>query len=178
MKLSLNTKLSPRTAGVLTALALASIVASQASTGPRDSEIVAPVKAEAPRVATSERTTAASVDIDVAKLSRPAHAGAVTDLFATRAQPTAAGAHAGDASGKGPDATPAGPPALPFQYLGRLIEGGKVKVFLGKDSQLYTVATGQTLENLYKVDKVSEEAVTFTYLPMGTSQTLAIPARS
>ena len=181
MKQILGLRPAPRTLVALTVLGLlATVVASHEAPREPVEAVAAPTAREtdaAPRALPSERTTTASLDLDLDKLRRPAHEGQVAELFAARAQAQATQPGGGNGNAGAPGAPP-GPPALPFQYLGKLIEAGKLRVFLSKEGHLYTVAAGQTLENLYKVERVSEEAVTFTYLPMGTSQTLAIPARS
>ena len=40
----------------------------------------------------------------------------------------------------------------------------------------YHVAPGQVIDRTYRVERVTETAVTFTYLPLGTRQVLAVPA--
>ena len=49
-------------------------------------------------------------------------------------------------------------------------------MFLARGEDSFSVHGGQKLDAEYRVDKVSETAVTFTYLPMKTKQTLDIPA--
>ena len=177
MNLNLGKNISPRTAGAL--VALAALLAGGASLlASRDSQPAAEaVAAVAPRVDASRPADdrSAAIDLDLARLQRPAQEGQVAELFAARA-PQVPG-QPGQAGQPGAT-TPPGPPALPFQYLGKLIRDGKLMVFLAKGADLYTVQPGQLVENQYKVDRVTEEAVTFTYMPMGASQTLAIPARS
>jgi hypothetical protein len=115
--------------------------------------------------------------IDLAALTRetsdaPAGAGhqPVRDPFAQRsfstAQPPAAAA------------APAAPtvPALPFRYLGKAIEDGKLSVFLSRGEQSYSVRAGDKLDSEYRVAKVTESSVTFVYLPMKKTQVLDIPA--
>jgi len=69
-----------------------------------------------------------------------------------------------------------GAPALPFRYLGKAIEDGKLTVFLMKGNDSYSVQSKQALDNEYRVDRVTETQVTFTYLPLKQKQTLDIPA--
>jgi len=77
-------------------------------------------------------------------------------------------------------AAPAAPvvPPLPFKYLGKVIEDGKLPVFLARGDDSFSLEAGrkQKLDEQYRVDKVTESAVTFTYLPMNARQTLDIPA--
>jgi hypothetical protein len=65
---------------------------------------------------------------------------------------------------------PSAPP-LPFRYFGRLTENGKTEVFVMQGDELLTVAAGQKIGD-YRVDKIAAEAISFTYLPLKTRQTL------
>jgi hypothetical protein len=72
-------------------------------------------------------------------------------------------------------AAPAKPeaPALPFRYLGKLIEDGKLSVFLANGAESLTVTAGSRIGD-YRVDKVTESEVQFTYLPLKTKQSLPL----
>jgi len=75
-------------------------------------------------------------------------------------------------------AAPAAPerpsaPALPFRYFGKLTEKGKTEVFVMRGDELVAVAPGQNLGE-YRVDQVSENRISFTYLPLKTKQTLEL----
>ena len=75
------------------------------------------------------------------------------------------------------DAAPAKPtaPPLPFTYLGKVVDGDKTVVFVARADENYALEAGQTVAGSYRVDKITEAAVNFTYLPMKTRQTLTIP---
>jgi hypothetical protein len=64
---------------------------------------------------------------------------------------------------------------LPFQYFGRLTENGKTEVFLLHGEELLSIAAGQKVGD-YRIDKVSDSSVSFTYLPLKMKQTLDLPA--
>lgn len=66
------------------------------------------------------------------------------------------------------------PPPLPFKYIGKIIDGNKIRVFLADSEQNYVVWLGGQIENQYRVDAVNDEAITLTYLPLNAKQTLAI----
>lgn len=68
------------------------------------------------------------------------------------------------------EAKPTAPP-LPFKYFGRLTEGGKTETFVLQGDELISIAAGQKIGE-YRVDKVSEASIAFTYLPLKTRQTL------
>ena len=118
-------------------------------------------------------------DLDLSALARaPADAqmAPASDPFArlSFAPPAPAPAPA-QAQAKAAGSAPAGPPPLPFTYLGKMIEDGKLRVFVARGGESHTLRAGEKLEQ-YRVDKVSEAQVTFTYLPLKARQTLDIPA--
>lgn len=79
-------------------------------------------------------------------------------------------------------AAPAAPvaPPLPFRYVGKLIEDGRLQVFLARGEDSFSVSAGgkrgQKLDGDYRIDQVTETKIVFTYLPLKTRQTLDIPA--
>lgn len=102
------------------------------------------------------------------RLAQPAPRDAVLDAFEVR-------------SWAPPPAKPAPPPppqapALPFKYMGKLMEGGEIVVFLAKQDSNYVVRAGDKLDSNYQVDEIQPGVMTFTYLPLGQKQTLAIGA--
>jgi hypothetical protein len=153
----------------LPVLALA-LVASVVTGRERPSEVpVEPVARINTRIA-----PAADADLDLSILERPAK----DELRAASADPFAR-PHFDDARpADHEEAKPekAGPPPLPFTYLGKVIEDGKLQVFLGRGDDSYSVARGAKIGKEYRVDKVTESSVTFTYLPLQTKQVLDIPA--
>lgn len=72
-------------------------------------------------------------------------------------------------------AAPAKPeaPPLPFRYLGKLIEDGKLSVFLANGEESVTAKSGERIGD-WRVDKVTENEVQFTYLPLKTKQSLPL----
>ena len=113
----------------------------------------------------------ASDDLDLDKMFRAENDDArpVVDPFARKSfSPEPAAAEA-------PAQPPAAPP-LPFRYVGKMIEDGKLAVFLSRGDDSYSVHSGQKIDAQYRVDKVSRTQVVFTYLPLKTRQTLDIPS--
>ncbi len=106
-------------------------------------------------------------DIDLSKLERPEEKAPAADPFAARSfgnAPQQKAAHE----------KPSAPP-LPFRYFGKVIEDGKLEVFVLNGEETVGVKAGAKVGD-YRVDKVSESSITFTYLPLNTRQTLDIPA--
>lgn len=67
-------------------------------------------------------------------------------------------------------------PALPFTYLGRMIDGDQTVVFLAALDRNYIVRLGDTLDGRYRVEGIEENALVLTYLPLGARQILALSA--
>jgi len=138
--------------------ALASVVAGRE----QPSSIVEPA---APRVDTRLQ---ANADIDLAKLQDRMGEGAQVDAFAPRNFAPVVPPQAAAAGAAKPEA-----PALPFKYLGKMVEDGKLSVFLANGDESITVHAGQRIGD-YRIDKITEAEVRFTYLPLKTKQSLPL----
>jgi len=64
-------------------------------------------------------------------------------------------------------------PPLPFKYLGKMIEDGKLNVFLARGEESLSVRAGQKIGE-YRVDAVTDSEIVFTYLPLKTKQSLPL----
>jgi hypothetical protein len=62
-------------------------------------------------------------------------------------------------------------PALPFRYLGKVLDDGQIMVFLGQSAQTHLVKKGDTLSD-YKVEDITMAGMTFVYLPLNEKQQL------
>jgi len=154
--------MKPLTRKVLLGIAVVGAVASVVATGrerPMDT-IVEPVKRVDTRIQTSD-------DIDLSKLEARAGEGVKNDAFAPRSFAPAPVAEA--------PARPARPeaPPLPFRYLGKMQDGGKLAVFLANGEESFVAAAGQKIGE-YRIDSVTDEEVRFTYLPLKTKQVLPL----
>ena len=138
--------------------ALASVVAGREA----PSSIVEPA---APRVDTRLQ---ANADIDLAKLEERMDEGAKIDAFAPRNFSPVIPPQAAAGRPAKPEA-----PALPFRYLGKMVEDGKLSVFLANGDESITVHAGQRIGD-YRIDKITEAEVRFTYLPLKTRQSLPL----
>ena len=114
-----------------------------------------------------EKPRAAAVDdgIDLGKLQRPEASLPQSDPFAR-----AFGQPEKSARAPGVADKPTAPP-LPFQYLGRITENGKTEVYVLRGEELHAITNGQKIGD-YRVDKIAEASISFTYLPLKTKQTL------
>ncbi|HXU41107.1 MAG TPA: hypothetical protein VN675_02195 [Burkholderiales bacterium] len=122
---------------------------------------------ERPSVAMAQPAEQLARSIDLSQLERAAPGSApASDPFAPKSfapeqaqQPAAR-------------ARPEAPP-LPFRYLGKLIEDGKLSVFLANGGESLSVTAGTRIGD-YRVDKVTESEIQFTYLPLKTKQSLPL----
>jgi hypothetical protein len=66
-------------------------------------------------------------------------------------------------------------PPLPFAYMGTLTpDGARPVYFLTQGDRVYDVHIGETLDNLYTVDGVSNGQLLLTYKPLNIQQQLAV----
>ncbi|AOX99682.1 hypothetical protein BJP62_03955 [Jeongeupia sp. USM3] len=76
-----------------------------------------------------------------------------------------------------PPLAPQAPP-LPFRFLGRLVEEGKVTIFLQNKEQSVVVRVGDTIDEQYKVESLDDGILTLRYLPLNQVQTLDVGSQS
>lgn len=69
---------------------------------------------------------------------------------------------------------PSGPPALPFQFLGRFTDEGKTAYFLQLDGQNVVARPGEKINDSYLLDSVNGDTMNFVYLPLNQKQTLVV----
>jgi len=160
MKNLLARDIPPRATFAVLALALIATVVSGREKHDPAAEAI-PARAETPAPAAEPVP-----ELDPARLQRPKTDGAIADLFASPAP--AAGAEAGQSA-----ARPSAPP-LPFQYVAKIIDGDNTNVYVMHGEDHYSVKPGLVIDRNYKVEKVTETAVTFTFLPLGTRQVLPL----
>ena len=108
-------------------------------------------------------------DIDLSKLDRSAAHTPQADPFARRSfAPPAPQAAAAAAA-----APPAAPP-LPFRYMGRLTQNGKTEVFVTRGEDIISIAPGRKIDAEYRVDGITETAISMSYLPLRMRQSLEL----
>lgn len=140
---------------------------------------VRPERAERPsgsRDVASEPLPELAID----KLGRRAPAASAKDLFPATSWEQQARA---EQLKNNPPPKPAPPPPpqappLPFTYMGKMIEDGKVTVFLVRGDRNVIARAGDTIEGVYRVDSIDDRFVQFTYLPLNQTQQLAFGAAS
>lgn len=65
-------------------------------------------------------------------------------------------------------------PVFPFQYVGKKLEDSVWEVYLSRGDQSFLVRVGGMLEGTYRIDSITPQRLTVTYLPLGQSQSLSI----
>jgi hypothetical protein len=71
---------------------------------------------------------------------------------------------------------PAGPPPLPYRFVGRMDGDGTEIIYLTRGGDQSIVArTGETLDSAYKVVTIDRQMIEFEHLPSGEKRRLPIP---
>jgi hypothetical protein len=168
----LKMNVSPRTAlAIIVLAALVSLVA----TGREAPSSSAPPPETARAADAGPRAAPPRLELD--KLERPALGEPLANLFATpRPAPAARAARPATAAPAAP-AVPLAPP-VPFRYLGKIVDGERTAVFLARNEEHFLAVPGATLAGQYRVEDITSTAITLVYLPLGTRQSVPIPARN
>jgi hypothetical protein len=126
---------------------------------------------EMPEPARLEPRVAAHDGLDLDRLEGRAAEAPQNDPFARRSfaePPVRAPQRARAQVAEKPTAPP-----LPFRYLGKIIDEGKLAVFLARGEESLSVEPGQTVGE-YRIDQITENEIRFTYLPLKTKQSLPL----
>lgn len=153
-------------------LVVSAIAAGQIAGDGEDTDLVEvarPARTTATRaIVPREEAAEASNDIQLDKLRRRAGRQNVRDVFTSQSwyvppPPPKAAA----------EPAPTAPP-LAFIYLGKMVEEGKLTVFLGKQDRNYTVREGDVIDNTYRVSAIKGSLMELTYIPLDIKQTMQI----
>ncbi len=137
----------------------------------RDADAVRPPIVVVPQISKT-------ADLDLERLNRGDHKRPSADPFRTLNWDEAEEAtrlRAQRPEVQAPPPPPEAPP-LPYTYIGRLIEHGKTAVFLTIQDRVAIARIGDTLDGRYRVEAISERAITFNYLPLEIRQQLMLTA--
>ena len=77
-----------------------------------------------------------------------------------------------------PQVPPPQAPPLPFTFLGKLIDGEHITVFLTAGDRNWVVRAGDTIDGAYRVEAIGDEKMTLTHLALGIPRELAIGERT
>ncbi|MEK6537156.1 MAG: hypothetical protein AABZ63_06700 [Actinomycetota bacterium] len=114
-------------------------------------------------------------ELDLGRLDRTKVEETAVNLFASKNWANSPPTRAGTLTPVTPVPPPApSAPPLPFSYVGKLMDGDKLVIFLSRKDTKYSVSAGDVIDSSYHVEQVSESGVVFTYLPLNVKQTLTI----
>ena len=68
---------------------------------------------------------------------------------------------------------PSAPP-LPYRIAGQVVQEDGMRVVLVKGNRIFEVRQGETLDDGYRLDAIAPHSLTFSYVPLGTTQVLAV----
>jgi hypothetical protein len=131
----------------------------------------APARVQAERSSPTTPHAAETIpELDVERLGRRTYRDTEADPFDARLATEAARQSAP------PPAPPPAPqaPPVPFTYLGKLVEEGRVTVFLASGDRIWVARTGDAVGSAYRVEAIGERTMTLIYLPLDTRQEVAI----
>lgn len=63
-------------------------------------------------------------------------------------------------------------PPVPFRVLGRFVENGVPGMFVQLNDRTIVARNGDMISDLYKVETISDQAMTVLYLPLNVTQTV------
>jgi len=65
-------------------------------------------------------------------------------------------------------------PPVPYRVAGQVMHDGLNQVVLVRDDRVFTVGPGETLDNVYRIEAITPDAVTVTYLPLAERQQIPV----
>jgi hypothetical protein len=132
---------------------------------------------DAREAAPAPAPAAAEPQLEVERLQRAKRSAPIVDVFTPKVVVAPVPVPVAAPVREAPPAPPAPPtaPALPFRYVGKFSEEGMLRLLIVNGEREHHIAGGETLDGVYRVDEISDEAVVFTYLPLKVRQTLAFP---
>lgn len=163
--------------GLLTATLAAAAWIRDGTDAPRTEVVAASNSGAAPAVAQLRRAGAEGdpAVINLEKLKSRDLGKATRDPFAT-GKPRAAKPKPGGTARPAQTAVaplPSAPP-LPFTYMGKLLSEGDLAVFLVQGERNLIVHEGDTIDSLYRVERIAEGEITLLFLPLNQRQTIVI----
>lgn len=65
-------------------------------------------------------------------------------------------------------------PALPFTYLGKMLDAGKWEAYLSRGEETFVVREHSAIDANYRAETILPPVLTITYLPLKQTQTMSI----
>lgn len=142
---------------------------------------VEPVQSAKSSVDKTKAQESNSEYLDISKLGQRKFNPSAGELFAsttwTPKPPSVSleeqAAKAAQIAKSSPPPAPTAPP-LSFKYTGKAISGNETWVFLAQSGENLIAKIGGKINDKYRLDAITDEMVTMTYLPLNIKQTLTI----
>lgn len=133
-------------------------------------EVAKPPHSVAPRATVPAEKTEAEplLDIPLEKLRRQDSARNVKEAFPPKSW------YVPPPPPKPEAAPPPSAPPLPFIYLGKMVEEGRLTVFVASQDRNFAVKEGDVIDNTYRVEAVKGTLMELTYIPLNMKQTMQI----
>ena len=142
---------------------------SQEDEAAEPAHVARPVPAQSVALQARDKIeTEAATDLKLNKLHREAKDEVAADLFEAKSW------YVPPPPPKPLPPPPPSAPPLPFVYMGKLIEDGRMTVYLTRQERNYVVKAGDTIDGMYRVEEVTPRMMTLVYLPLNIKQTLMI----
>jgi hypothetical protein len=132
------------------------------------------VKAPRPPGVVAEAAAETPPRLALDRLNRIAHAAPAADPFAPRSWQAMEQTETRRVAPPPPPPPRPQAPPLPFKYFGQAIEDGRTTVFLLRGENSYVAQVGSKLDGTYRVDRIDDRVIVFTYLPLGTRQEMPL----
>lgn len=68
---------------------------------------------------------------------------------------------------------PSAPP-MPYRFAGKLVQDGKLQVFLSKGDLAIPISQGGILDGAYRVESIGANGITLVYLPLGHKESIPV----
>jgi hypothetical protein len=75
---------------------------------------------------------------------------------------------------KAPPPPPPMAPPVPYTSVGRVVQDGRVLLYVAKGDAIFPVTVGETLEGTYKVAAITDSEIRFIYLPLNQAQSIPV----
>lgn len=165
--------------GALIATLIAAVLVEEEETVIDTVDTLQTVKPSGDRVRNQENNVE---QLDVSKLGQRKFSALAGELFASttwapkqpQVNPEEQAIIAAQAvKASAPPPAPTAPP-LQFKYAGKAIADNETWVFLSQAGENLIAKLGGKINDKYRLDSINDEAITMTYLPLNTKQTLTI----
>ena len=164
--------MAPRARWLLLGIALALTLVAARLVG-REDEGPPPAAPAARTLGTASERPSERVEIELDRLAARKGVAPASDPFRALTWQSVAQEEARKNAPPPPPPPPPQAPPLPFTYMGKLIEDGRIVVFLTQGDRNHIVRQGDTIDGTYRVDAVTEQRLALTYLPLKQKQELA-----